>query len=245
MIHFFRRIRRALLSESKYSRYAFYALGEIALVMIGILLALQVNNWNNARQDLKKELRILENLKQEFESNKILIDTRQQNRIASLGPNKAYNELLKTGNFTYDDIAQGPGRLDFATTNPSYGVLNSLISSSDLALIQPDSLRYSISNWKESLMDFLEDEMIKTSTLVKWTQENAQKNFPGADWGDYTKEHLRKIYVQEARKIDYRNSFSTYCSTLEVAIQSCQRIQSELDDIVKLINIRISELDDT
>ncbi|MBX2828179.1 MAG: hypothetical protein KTR22_08450 [Flavobacteriaceae bacterium] len=51
MIHFFRRIRQQLLKENKISRYLLYALGEIALVMIGILLALQVNNWNSQRNE--------------------------------------------------------------------------------------------------------------------------------------------------------------------------------------------------
>lgn len=46
MIKFFRRIHQKLLTEGKLSKYLFYALGEIALVMIVILLALQVNNWN-------------------------------------------------------------------------------------------------------------------------------------------------------------------------------------------------------
>ena len=51
MIKFFRKIRQKLLTENKFSKYVLYAIGEIALVMIGILLALQVNNWNNAKQE--------------------------------------------------------------------------------------------------------------------------------------------------------------------------------------------------
>ena len=46
MIRFFRVLRQRLLAENRVSRYLLYALGEIALVMVGILLALQVNNWN-------------------------------------------------------------------------------------------------------------------------------------------------------------------------------------------------------
>jgi hypothetical protein len=46
MIKFFRKIRQKLLSENKFSKYLIYAIGVIFLVMIGILLALQINNWN-------------------------------------------------------------------------------------------------------------------------------------------------------------------------------------------------------
>ena len=53
MFNFFRKIRKQLLGEGKTARYFKYALGEILLVMIGILLALQVNNWNQNRQEKK------------------------------------------------------------------------------------------------------------------------------------------------------------------------------------------------
>ena len=50
MINFFSKIRRQFLAENKYTRYLIYAIGEISFVMIGILLALQVNNWNEDRK---------------------------------------------------------------------------------------------------------------------------------------------------------------------------------------------------
>ena len=54
MIHFFRRIRQGLINKERAGKYLLYAVGEILLVMIGILLALQVNNWNDARnQNIK------------------------------------------------------------------------------------------------------------------------------------------------------------------------------------------------
>ncbi|MBT8272644.1 MAG: hypothetical protein KJO77_02485, partial [Bacteroidia bacterium] len=53
MITFFRRIRQNLLAESKFSKYLIYAIGEIFLVVIGILIALQINNWNQAGKDDK------------------------------------------------------------------------------------------------------------------------------------------------------------------------------------------------
>ena len=49
MIKFFRKIRQKLLSENKFSKYLIYAIGEIVLVVIGILIALGINNWNSER----------------------------------------------------------------------------------------------------------------------------------------------------------------------------------------------------
>jgi hypothetical protein len=59
MIKLFRKIRQNLLFEGKTGKYFKYAIGEIILVMIGILLALQVNNWNENRLKQKKEYVLL------------------------------------------------------------------------------------------------------------------------------------------------------------------------------------------
>ncbi|SRR6056297_106379 len=62
MIKFFRKIRQNLLNEDKTSKYFKYAIGEIVLVVIGILIALQINTWNEERKDSIEERAILENL---------------------------------------------------------------------------------------------------------------------------------------------------------------------------------------
>lgn len=59
MIKFFRRFRHALINDSKFSKYLIYAIGEIALVMMSILLALQVNNWNEGRKTKLLEKKLL------------------------------------------------------------------------------------------------------------------------------------------------------------------------------------------
>ena len=70
MIKFFRKIRRNLLSEGKTGKYFKYAFGEIILVVIGILIALQINDWNQNTKDRKLErqyyCRLLEDVKQDY-----------------------------------------------------------------------------------------------------------------------------------------------------------------------------------
>ena len=55
MFKFFRSVRQVLLSENKFSKYFLYALGEVLLVVVGILIALQINNWNE-QQKAQQEL---------------------------------------------------------------------------------------------------------------------------------------------------------------------------------------------
>ena len=63
MIKFFRHVRKSLLMENKTGRYFKYAIGEIVLVVIGILIALQINNWNENRKSNHFEIKILKEIK--------------------------------------------------------------------------------------------------------------------------------------------------------------------------------------
>ena len=66
MLRFFRQIRQRLLTDNKFSKYLLYAIGEILLVVIGILIALQVDNWNEKKQERAEELNYLSRLNEDL-----------------------------------------------------------------------------------------------------------------------------------------------------------------------------------
>lgn len=70
MIKFFREIRQQLLSENQFSKYLLYAIGEIVLVVIGILVALQIDDWNENRKENLVENELIEVLITDLESRK-------------------------------------------------------------------------------------------------------------------------------------------------------------------------------
>jgi hypothetical protein len=69
MIKFFRKIRQNLLMENKTGKYLKYAIGEIILVVIGILIALQINNWNEGRKNNEKEATLIKNIIEDLNSD--------------------------------------------------------------------------------------------------------------------------------------------------------------------------------
>ncbi len=73
MIKFFRKIRQKLLTENKFSKYLIYAIGEIILVVIGILIALQINNWNEDRKERKQEIEFITSVKKDLTQDKVFI----------------------------------------------------------------------------------------------------------------------------------------------------------------------------
>ena len=86
MIPFFRKIRHKLANENKFIQYSRYAIGEILLVVLGILIALQINQWNENRKENIALQVLTENLNNEFRNNyqELEIDlARLQRKISS------------------------------------------------------------------------------------------------------------------------------------------------------------------
>ena len=77
MIKFFRRIRQRLVVENRFSKYLLYAIGEIVLVVLGILIALQINNWNEAKSEQVIENAYMKNLLEDLEDDLAIYDTFQ------------------------------------------------------------------------------------------------------------------------------------------------------------------------
>ena len=83
MIKFFRKIRYNLMEQNKTGKYLKYAIGEIVLVVIGILIALSINNWNETKKTRGIELKLLHELKDDLKETKedLLTDIEKANRL--------------------------------------------------------------------------------------------------------------------------------------------------------------------
>ena len=99
MIKFFRTIRQNLISEGKTVNYLKYAIGEIVLVIIGILIALQINNANELRKTEKKIVAILKEVQ-----NDLALDIQKSDELIAYYSNKdSIIRLILTDKLTYDD----------------------------------------------------------------------------------------------------------------------------------------------
>ena len=146
MIKFFRKIRQKLLTENKFSKYLIYAIGEIVLVVIGILIALQINNWNENKAKTEKEIFHLKNISSNLEmdlNNEIINGIEYTERQMS-----AY-ELLKSDFYEKDKLTNDSIRkLFFQNLNQWDLVLNTVafenLKSSGMDLISNDSIKIQI-----------------------------------------------------------------------------------------------------
>src|SRR5210317_1876116 len=100
MLRFFRQIRQRLLTDNKFSKYLLYAVGEILLVVIGILIALQVNNWNEARKRDKDRLELINSLSQDFKNQIEILEARIKSDESTLKSLNNAIRMIETQNIT-------------------------------------------------------------------------------------------------------------------------------------------------
>ncbi len=102
MLKIFRRIRQQLISENKFNKYILYAIGEVFLVLIGILLALAISDWNDARIDKQAEIRTLIELKKGILIDLETITVKQTEVNKSIADLNYLQSLIKNKNYQYN-----------------------------------------------------------------------------------------------------------------------------------------------
>ena len=231
MINFFRRIRQSLLTENKFRKYLLYAIGEIVLVVIGILIALQINNWNEYQKERKSERLLLseirDNLKydlNDFESN---ITTLQNKSISS----KMMLKALENNIPYHDSLGYYFSYLNayphFSSKTNGY----KLLQSKGLEIVINNNLRNKITDLYEDRYQYLltfEKERIDYNKVLL---ENAMKPFMGNEklsLDIMPKSLINKASNQTLIKIGYFRNIRNY-----------ERLMEDLDFQSMIKNVEI------
>ncbi|MFP4845241.1 DUF6090 family protein [Winogradskyella sp. PE311] len=176
MIKLFRKFRKKTLNENKTQRYFKYALGEIILVVIGILIALQINTWNENRKATNEEVKILTALNSDFEDSKKRIEETMvmQNKVMD------YSQVLidiheRQDPKDFEYLDKNLDSLDYLISygtswyraEPVTGAYKSLISAGKIDLIQNEDLRHLLAQFSADLESGFEDHEISMQILDK------------------------------------------------------------------------------
>ena len=148
MITLFRKFRQRLLTENKFSKYTLYAIGEIILVVIGILIALQINNANDLRKLRVKEVHYLKNIKTDLKINIAELDKYIETRTQCI---QAANSILEhfEGKPITDPSAFNALGISIYSWQKFYQSNNTfqeLLNSGNLAIISNDSIKNMLLN---------------------------------------------------------------------------------------------------
>lgn len=152
-----------MADDNRPIKYIRYAIGEIVLVVIGILIALQINTWNSERKNRIQEIQILTQLQREYNTNleelnkKISIRDVVLNSCSLLLSYIDYPEKEPSQNNLSLHMGRSIGNPTF---DPALGVTNELINSGKLYLLTSKPLRFSLSSWTSDVDKLQEVETI-------------------------------------------------------------------------------------
>ncbi len=159
MIKFFRKIRQKLLTENKFSKYLLYAIGEIVLVVIGILIALQINNWNENKKERRQERELLIQLESEFESNLHQLDEKIEMREEMISASlNLLNCIDNKGSCDNKNIIKYISKSIFAPTFDP--IVNDINSSGRIQLLRDSKLKQKLSLWTSEIIQVTEEEQM-------------------------------------------------------------------------------------
>ena len=150
MIKFFRKIRQNMIKENKFSKYILYAIGEIILVVIGILIALSINNWNENRKSNNKSYNYLQRLYDDIENVSKDVDfsikdtERKQKYSIMVLEALESKELPVSKKEDFDRYLKQ--YYQFQITIQNANTFNEMMSSGDVNLIKSKWLRSEFSN---------------------------------------------------------------------------------------------------
>lgn len=163
MIRIFSHLRRSLSGPGNTGKYLRYALGEIALVVLGILIALQIDSWNQNRQDRKQEQVVLNQLLDEYTSNLEQLKSKMYIRREVI---KSAYILLQYRKMEPESIHPDSFNLYLSrvitrpTFDPILGVTYELSNSGKLYLIRNATLRNRLASFSSLLNEVHEEEQV-------------------------------------------------------------------------------------
>ncbi|MFH6604205.1 DUF6090 family protein [Maribacter algicola] len=255
MIKFFRKIRQKLLTENKLGQYLAYALGEIVLVVIGILIALAINNSQQKKTLAKKEQTYLKGLKNEFEISRVkltrLVEVNKRNYLGAKQildytadqnqlPTEAIFSNLLFKSFSYD-----------IAFNPNNSLLNEMINSGSLKDISNTELRIQLTNWistlddisgqeedldnqRKKVLDMFRSDENSIRTIFEHANPDQQISFPKREDGISNLKLLRSVAFENNIFMFYLTSYSTETSHYNP-------LMDDLNVILELIETEIEE----
>lgn len=246
MIKFFRQIRFKHMNENKTSRYLKYAIGEIILVVIGILIALQINNWNEDRKTRQSEIKYLTNIKLDIERDLVALDTQiklRKNKFATTESLILHIDGVKPIS-DLDVLSKNV----FSTINeerftPNNSTYTELTSSGNLSLIENDSIKRLLLELEELYKDNqfgIEHEAFEYKEYIN------KQLFKFVDMDKLKKAFYKKVSAKNyglnfkhfdnlLKSLEYKNGLTISNTISQIFIESYEEIKNKSTKLLEII----------
>ncbi|PTL99429.1 MAG: hypothetical protein DA407_16785 [Bacteroidetes bacterium] len=240
--------------ENKTGKYFKYAIGEIILVMIGILLALQVNNWNNSRIEVSKEQATLKSLQIDFKTNINNANNAFNMFSEAYEASVVLLEIIKDDSVIdaseiehlLDEIINKTLSLDIIT-----GSIDEIFNTGSFNLISDPILRKQLSNWSYYITDTEDDIVIYRNYLFEFfipslTHKSILRNMgvpayieDDLNLREISKSNFKIDYNKTIRTIEFENQVYNNTLNYMYTLNSYKVFKDYLIDTLKLIESNI------
>ena len=242
MINFFRKKRKKLADDNKALKYARYAIGEIVLVVIGILIALQLNSWKQERVSNIEEKGILKNIHTEFLQNKEALNSAIKFNKDCYDTSK--NIFLLIGKSRGEIKKHNPDSLLFIAIEtgafrPSENALSDLVQSGRLQILQNEKLKTLIYEWSrtmKSYQNYLERRSIKIDDVLipylskKYAMRDIDM-YGKLAWENKSQLKIDKLQIFE--EIEFEGILDDYIYRVRSEKKSLNELDTIINNILK------------
>lgn len=256
MIKFFRKIRHRLLTENKFSKYLIYAIGEIVLVVIGILIALSLNKYNENLKAKQFELKLLKQIEQDVLENRIeyerLSDEYEKQFRSCEYILKHIREQLPLSDSLIRHFTYSRAQIKFTPINTSYAFLK----AAGLNEIKNDSTRIAITKLYEYDINVLVSQNdrlidIQTNQLEPFLIQNFKVNSfeRESELSEYKTHYLPFVlpinYDALCLNEAYANILALKLSRLAANRIMLSRYRKNLESVITLLRQEIERMENT
>lgn len=244
MMKFFRKIRQRILKEKKFSKYLLYAIGEILLVVIGILIALQVNNWNQGRLNILEEKSILENINAEFQINEDKFIKTHNRAKQALNASKTISSLIGSSHkelsaINIDSLIYMVFEYDNFTV--SENTILDITQSGRLQIIRSKQLKNHIYQWTQQKKVINENYFLartKSALLVRYLSSRySLKNidmYGPFEWQEKSK--LPNDQFQIFYELEFENILEDVIYAQYIYLKLLEKIENTIKNIISETN---------
>lgn len=248
MIEIFRSIRKRLLMENKTSKYFKYAIGEVVLVVIGILIALQINNWNQGRKERHQEVKLYNNLMESLSADSTdlqRVHGRIDRGMSALRfiISTPYQDLIRDHSITTirDSIvlSQSVGSSFF----PRFSAYEEITSNGYLALIRSDEI-------KSTLAELYDRKYSRYQHIDASIDKKSEMNFEPIITGDL-QIHPYHSVIEDSEAFDlvlfekYYSTFKRECNSIFntslYAKDALERCTEDVNELLVLIRAELKQ----
>lgn len=194
------------MSNNKVTTYLLYAIGEIVLVVVGILIAVQIDDWNEQNKLHEEEQKILNNLSKEVSYNIQVFDSIQLTHVQQIASINTLRDSTLS-NYSLNNLdSLYLSAFNFFTYDPSQGVINSLLYSGKIDILTNDELKYRVSRLSNIIIDYQDDEVVIKDYILDHVFPELS-NLIDADYNYYFTNKKREKQQLKKDSIDYLKAF--------------------------------------